>query len=68
MNSRSTAESGSSIRGKLTVFSKPELDVIAFAPEEKDPEKNENKNTPVIRKGMKLSGRRSPRINPKTKP
>jgi hypothetical protein len=42
--------------------------VIALAPDENEPEKNENKNTPVIRNGMKLSGLRSPRINPKTSP
>jgi hypothetical protein len=42
--------------------------VIAFAPEEKEPEKNENRNTPVIKNGMKLAGLRSPRIKPKTNP
>jgi hypothetical protein len=63
-----TAESGRRILGKLTVFRSPELDVIAFAPEENEPEKNENRNTPVIKNGMKLSGLRSPRIKPKTNP
>ena len=29
------------MRGKLTVFSKPELEVIDLAPEENEPEKKE---------------------------
>jgi hypothetical protein len=56
------------MRGKLTVFSNPELEVIDLAPEENEPEKKENRNTPVIRKGMKFAGRRDPKIRPKTKP
>jgi hypothetical protein len=68
INSLITADSGRRILGKLTVLRSPELEVIALAPEENEPEKNENRNTPVIKNGMKLSGLRSPRINPKTKP
>jgi hypothetical protein len=56
------------MRGKLTVFSKPELEVIDLAPEENEPEKKENRKTPVIRNGMKFAGRRDPKISPKTKP
>ena len=68
INSLITADSGRRILGKATVFRRPELDVIAFAPEENEPEKKENRNTPVIKNGMKLSGLRSPRIRPKTNP
>jgi hypothetical protein len=68
MNSLITAESGSRILGKVSVRSNPVFDVIAFAPAEKEPEKKEKRKTPVIRNGMKLAGRRSPRIKPKTKP
>jgi hypothetical protein len=56
------------MRGKLTVFSNPELEVIDLAPEENEPEKKENRNTPVIRNGIKFSGLREPKIRPKTKP
>jgi hypothetical protein len=56
------------MRGKLTVLSNPELEVIDLAPEENEPEKKENRNTPVMRNGMKFSGLREPRIKPKTKP
>jgi hypothetical protein len=68
MNSLITAESGSKILGKLRVLSNPVFEVIAFAPAEKEPEKKENRNTPVIKNGIKFAGLKSPRINPKTKP
>jgi hypothetical protein len=68
MNSLITAESGSRILGKLRVLSNPVFEVIALAPAEKEPEKKENRNTPVIRNGIKFAGRRSPRIKPKTRP
>jgi hypothetical protein len=68
MNSLITADSGRRILGKLRVLSNPVFEVIALAPAEKDPEKKEKRNTPVIKNGMKLAGRRSPRIKPKTKP
>jgi hypothetical protein len=68
MNCRRTAEMGKRILGKLKVLSNPELEVIAFAPEEKEPEKKEKRKTPVIRKGMKFGGRKSPRMSPNTKP
>jgi hypothetical protein len=44
------------------------FEVSELAPPESDPEKNENMKTPMIRKGTKFSGLRSPRINPKTSP
>jgi hypothetical protein len=56
------------MRGKLTVFSNPELEVIDLAPEENEPEKKENRNTPVIRNGIKFAGLREPKIRPNTKP
>jgi arginine decarboxylase-like protein len=68
MNSLITAESGRRILGKLRVLSNPVFEVIALAPAEKEPEKKENRNTPVIRNGIKFAGLKSPRIKPKTKP
>jgi hypothetical protein len=68
INSRITAESGSKILGKLTVFRSPEFEVMDLAPEEKEPEKNEKRKTPVIKNGIKLAGLSSPSINPKTNP
>jgi hypothetical protein len=68
MNCRITAESGSSILGKCSDFTSPLLPVIEPAPINSEFEKNENKKTPVNRKGTKLSGLESPRMNPKIRP
>jgi arginine decarboxylase-like protein len=63
-----TTDSGRAILGNESVLKIPTLEVNELAPPDSDPEKNENKKTPITRKGTNLSGRKSPKINPKTKP